>query len=256
MKLALIPPVSLLDYCMNRDCQMMLPECLFYSDYRLSGIWKKSEPQLVMLDNGMFEGHPPSDLELVQIAADYNVDEIIAPDIRGDMPATYARQAEFTQFFGRYWPKEGKKPSIMYVLQGQNMNELMHHARRVLENKAVSLPVIGLPRRLAEDVDPWIRIKLAEWIVRTYGPTQFHLLGFSRIDGCSEIASIRHMLGQYVRSIDTDAPFVYAMQDKQLDDSGLVERPEHYFELKPGDLDMELVKDNVDLLAKLVTGRT
>jgi hypothetical protein len=76
MYLALIPPVSLLDYTDRTDFQLMLPQLVSDDRYAYTyGHHCKDHQQFVTLDNGAAEGIETDPKLLLEMAKFYKVNE-------------------------------------------------------------------------------------------------------------------------------------------------------------------------------------
>src|SRR4051812_20646349 len=129
MKLALIPPIDLLDRTCETQFQLMLPHLIYDERYAYTYRAHCRDPrQYVILDNGEAEGETIPVWKLASIAMDFGVNEIVLPDTIGNMLDTMEKAEAFidmatdgfdlvTRAFLEYRTK------FMFVVQGQNLQE-------------------------------------------------------------------------------------------------------------------------------------
>jgi len=254
MEVALIPPYCMLDAVLpGRKYRMLLPECLKHVAYKRS--YQRLESGFTMLDNGMFEHEAMSNEALIELGLEYNVDELVMPDVRGDMDQTFSRVEEFLNVYCAM-KFEDNEPGLMIAFQVTNVDEIPKFITRAtaLEYEYFNRRGVftyGIPRRLAEGLGQSdMRVIIADWLQVMAPHNPVHLLGFAR-------TSIQHilssneivMLSKRVRSIDTDAPFVWSTRGAHLEyDSLMVERPLNYFQLPSFRFDRGVVMDNIETL--------
>jgi hypothetical protein len=267
LQLALIPPVSMLHHLVSRELQMCLPEGLDNSEmYRQTYKYLGTHPGCyVILDNGMFEsGEYMGDFDLLQYAKEYKVDEIVMPDVRGRSEDTLEAQRHFMRIFHRAYgmTPPSKTPNLMSVIQGHTVREAEEHVLKVADSWACEMVrgrygkvVFGIPRRMSEDTGERSgRIDLVEMIASHYGPMfPIHLLGLSRSNP-RELQYIAREFGEFVRGIDTDAPFVWTAEKKHLDADDTAERQEDYLSMEASHFPGPLVRHNIDTLEKWCRG--
>jgi hypothetical protein len=267
MKLALIPPVSMLHHTVTRELQMCLPAGLDSSEmYRKHYKYLGQHPGCyVILDNGMFEsGECLTDFELIDLAKEYKASEIVMPDVRGDSGSTLHAQVHFMRIFHQAYGMRppSKTPNLMSVIQGQTVREAEEHVLKVADSWAVEMVrgrygkvVFGIPRRMSEDTGMRQgRIDLIEMIVSHYGPMfPIHLLGLSRSNP-RELQYIAREFGEFVRGVDTSAPFVWTAANKHLDAGDTVERQDDYLNMDASHFPGPLVRHNIDTLERWCRG--
>jgi hypothetical protein len=233
MQVALIPPINQLAWTRVRPLQMILPSSLKNVHYRnrynpntrLSG-------QFVILDNGMFESGMMSNEDLIELADKWQVDELVMPDVRGNMEATLAAVDRFLNMFEQV--KLDKEPSLMVVVQishREQIAEFIEVAMNLffLVHKLPNNLTFGIPRRLAEELGNTIRVEIASAIVQRTNNVPVHLLGYARTGDLPTIFNEVALLSNTARSIDTDAPFVWAYNESRMElDPTPFERPLGY----------------------------
>ena len=230
MKLALIPPVSWLETASSTGYQLVLPMLMaenpeyarFYRGLRLNRL------QYMILDNGAAEEEQVPDQELAAIALKEKVNEVAMPDVLADMYATVERSKRFARQYGV--PLAAKGIKLGYVAQGRSITECIEG---ILASQKFSVRpmTIYLPRLLlAATGIPNIRIDLAQWIAASYPELDIHFFGMDAYY-MSELKRANHVLGDYLRGVDTSAPFNFAFHDYPIDGDREARRPDDYFDL-------------------------
>lgn len=238
MKLALIPPIELLEYTGETFCQLMLPQLLENEVYKYVYLKHcEDSSQYVILDNGANEGEDYGIDDLVRLADIYQVDEIVLPDVIRDPSATRAKA--MTVFKVHPFPQRFK---YMYVLQGTNWDEFVIEAIWALAQPEVD--VIGIPRHMiATCKNPAARYRLADQLFKWAPDRPVHLLG-----GAPSVPFEIKVFNwpTNVRSHDTSSPFNFAYYGYVLD-GGHVEckRPDKYFTQPASEFDIRITDRNV-----------
>lgn len=246
MKLALIPPISLLDYTHRTNYQLMLPQLIEDDAYTLTYREHCKDPDtFVILDNGAAEGLVPDVAKLWEIACDFGVDEIVIPDDLGNLANTIERANDFIERVDTRW----KRIKTMFVLQGNNLDEFIAAGEYAAANSRIH--TIGIPRHAVETCkNRSARIIIANTIQRIRGYSKpIHFLGASpawSTEG-ARLGNNGYVNQSYVRGMDTSAPFNYACARRRLGDD-IVRRPPNYFELASDQFDSEILQHNVNLM--------
>jgi len=229
MKLALIPPKGLYNYCDSGYMGMALAHLVLGSHYAPeNGYIESFEPmhekkRHIILDNGAAEGNMCTPDELFRAAELVHATEIVLPDELGD-PAKTLVMAE--EFFDK-WKTEGYQ--YMVVLHAKSFVSGMAMVDLYADLPGVT--TIGLPRSLL-NIDKSLRINLARTIVDKYKERfKVHLLG-TNVTWAKEI----YFAAKYtpeIRSVDTSMPFNYAIAARHLsnDSNEQILRPAKYFDL-------------------------
>jgi len=234
MKLAVIPPYCFSTMMCLQDYQLLLPQCFHSEEYTRVAYAFSRDPKFndtyVMLDNGAAEGEAWHPQALIVIGREFEVDEIVVPDILADYHGTldmlewFQNETSETDRRGFGW---------MGVLQGTNMSQLLSCAEAYAETDFISS--FGIPRHLLETVgDKHIRLFLANELFKRYGDDyDMHFLGMN--PSWYMEPKVLAAGAPYARGIDTSLPFVSAYHDVDIEEPGapLVSRPEHYFEANP-----------------------
>ncbi len=258
MRLALIPPVCMLHHTVKQELQMLIPVGLDYETYRRHYKYLGNSSSFhVILDNGMFEGNILDDQNLLELAAEYKVSEIVMPDVKDDPVETIERQDAFLCHFDRWYQRQPIRApfiKLMAVVQGTDLGSRMDYIKFVGESDRTNI-TLGFPRRMTEDYEENDRLITMQWVVQEYHD-QFplHMLGLSRSNPI-ELRSVARELGPFVRGVDTSAPFVWAAEGGHLDcQDDIVERQAGYMLLEPAQLPGSLVRHNIGILERWCRG--
>lgn len=244
MKLALIPPVSLLEYTAETSCQLMLPQLVNNEQYAYTYRQHCEDPdQFVILDNGLAEDAQVNSADLINIAVDFSVDEVVIPDTMYDATRTQEQATDFAQRLRKIWPDEGWPFKLQFVAQGHNRSSVERSMRWAENTRWID--TIALPRHLLETCnDIAIRHKLC----LQPGSKPIHLLGGAPVFP-NEMQHEFDPRGR-VRSHDTSSAFYFAYEKQPLNRPVPVgiKRPENYFDLPAEDFQESYVDLNVSLL--------
>jgi hypothetical protein len=235
----------------SRPLQMVLPERLKNAHYRnrYHPEWRPTD-QFVILDNGMFEKDMMSNENLIELADRWKPNELVMPDVRGNATATLLAIDKFLNMYEQV--ELSCNPSLMAVVQVREFDVINDFIKRVAEiyyvvhNMQAPL-TFGIPRRLAETLGSHIRVTIAAAIRDILPQVNVHLLGYARNGIAPSKFNEVSLLSSLVRSIDTDAPFVWAHYGSELrTDPTAYERPANYENLI--ETDRRLIKANVKIL--------
>jgi len=235
MEVALISPYSMLHTTLHRKYHMLLPSCLQNPMYReYVNTLTESRDKYVIFDNGMFEDGMMTNDRIIDMAHSWRVDEIVMPDVRGNAEETLKAVDRFLNMFELITLP--KAPSLMCVVQIQSEREFEEFLYRAADIERIHFGqtgvfTFGIPRRLAEDINPLTRVQIAQWISMVLPSNPIHLLGYARHGRHPrEFNEVQETAG-IVRSMDTDAPFVWASNEAFMDTSGRYERPPGYMDI-------------------------
>jgi hypothetical protein len=226
MKVALIPPRGLESYALHSrfHLALALPELLQNKAYVSVYERAANGGDFIIVDNGEAEGNRCTPEELLAAARVLRATEIVLPDVIGEGPETYKRAKKFVDKYG----EEVQGYKLMGVAQGANVSKFMACIDLLATIPGVT--TIGIPRHsISRCQNMATRIDLANWVRDTYKKRfEIHLLGVAptylpEIRWAAKYAS-------HVRSIDSSAPFNYAMNKKHLSGMETVARPDKYFE--------------------------
>lgn len=239
MKLALIPPIDMLEIAADFEYQLMLPHLIDNDRYAYAyNQFGRDATMYVILDNGAAEGITLDSNRLMEIAFQYSVDEIVLPDMMGDGPATRVVAQEFIDEYRSSW-----YDSFMYVVQGNSVDNALSEALWAAQHRDID--VIGLPRLLTEGHGPFARHDIATTLYDSGVRKPVHLLGASpkypmELSGSN--------WPKTVRSTDTSSPFNFAHRNKYLDVAADISRPTDYFNLPWDAFNQYALNRNIDLL--------
>lgn len=225
MKLALIPPYSQMNTIYRTNYQLVLPEHLNNKLYQEAYITARRGGDYLIMDNGAAEGELLSPGQLRSKALGLMVNEIVVPDVLGNMMETLQLVKEFFQLGVDHRFK------YMGVIQGQTLDECCACVEAYYEEHG-NITVLGIPRHLIDTCkDKTVRAQLALYIRQNCPGYQVHLLGTnpSYIKELRDHATEFHAAG--VRGVDTSAPFNYAWGAKSMLKGERCDRPEYYFDI-------------------------
>lgn len=213
MLFAPIVPISLLEEIRSSPYHMVLaPLCRFKEYFQ----FYRSIKAFKILDNGVAEGVNTSIEDLLLLADEMQADEVIAPDVYGDMHKTRQKLVGFMPFAENY--------NVMAVLQCNTWNEF-----DVIFHEALDLGVstLALPRVMCDSLGPSARVAAAE-LIRRFSDIPIHALGCTK-----HMREARDLARQgIVRGIDSSAPVVNGLANLGIRDT-YVERPVDFFFAEP-----------------------
>lgn len=228
VEVALIPPVSLLDYTENQKFQLMLPDMLQDKQYEYVYRTYCVDPaKHVIMDNGAAEGTPISDEALFDLALEYLPNELVLPDRLGAMDATLEHSLAFMSQYGPALESLGIIPG--YVAQGLDIEQAFNGVKAFFaDSRATTCGVVYIPRLHVTPIDLAERLTLAQKLNSWFdGMVDIHFLGASKYWP----REIGYIDGGIVRSIDTSLPFNYAHAPASIHSRAQIDRPEGYFAL-------------------------
>jgi len=225
MKLALIPPYTQMNSIFRTNYQLVLPEHLTDKRYQEAYIAARRNGDYLILDNGAAEGDLLSPGELRSKAIGLMVNEIVVPDVLGNMMETLQLAKEFFQL------GVDKRFKYMGVIQGQTLDECCACVEAYYSEHP-NIRVLGIPRHLIDTTkNKAVRSELAQYIYSNYPGYQMHLLGTNP----GYIKELRDHAQDFhramVRGVDTSAPFNYAWGAKSMLKGERCDRPEYYFDI-------------------------
>jgi hypothetical protein len=252
MQMAYIPPIAHLKDVITRDFQLMLPQFVEDPEYKKHFLKARRLGKHIILDNGANEKKPCPPEELSTIAANFFVSEVVMPDVMGDFQATYDSAKVF---LGEYKKSFRKEVAFGFVLHGRNYHDVCMNYNELRKNLFIfnQIGVIYLPRLLVSEQSPFTRIEAADYIFgqpkidkRPHKP--IHFLGASPYWPREAYQAFALADGprKRIRSMDTSAPYVYALRNMFIDE-GFTRRDEAtYFDttLDPGQHEMAVSNMN------------
>jgi len=264
MKVALIPPASLLNLTAVQPLHMVIPEGLkvrtyaeFYRDhYRILNANLNST---VMLDNGAYEeasGKSMHNDHLVWLVYDLKADILVLPDAMRDQNETIRLVESFMHYWDIYHALMIPRPvQFMGVVQGTSLSEMKDCVARYVgieERFEISI-MLGLSKWTTAEIEPEARIKMAYWI-NDHCAHPIHFLGMSRI-WPKEILYAAQAVPDLITSVDATAPFTYTMAGLKLGVDESPGRPKNYFGADVDHVDAGLLNANLQTLRNWANGQ-
>ena len=251
--LALIPPISVAGhYLKERNCFLLLPHLLWDDDYHFYAKKARRPDTLIILDNGAFEGVDISNERLIKLAIDYEVNEVVVPDVMADAARTLERLQTFYDVVVPLLENVPTPKRYMVVVQGTSLGECADFITTLSTSTCAQyVTTLGLPRHLLDTTqDKFIRLKLAKHIRHWYDKRYtMHFLGVNPVWP----AEVGYLHQYQVRSVDTSMPFVFAYHKRRVGtDTPRLERPRRYFDLRENQLDEEKLAYNVFRMSRWV----
>lgn len=260
--LALIPPFQRqFESIRQGGLYLFLPQHfhdLAYREYVKKAVETAS---WTILDNGAFEGDEIGATDLVDMALNMNINEIVIPDALGDSEETYDKLVNSAETLDTdVWAQK----RFMTVVQGESFGECCKLIDDIVflksEYALIGLKAFGIPKHLGKTTkgSEWaqdsIRLRLASYIRHKYDRRfQVHFLGANP----RSIHELGYLKSFEVRSVDTSMPYVYAFQGLDLSDAYVnefidLERQEGYFDSEPDSEQDNLIEGNISYLQRLV----
>jgi hypothetical protein len=240
MQVALISPISNLSFSNTSKVHLVLAHLLLKRQY--SQFYQSlPEGNFKILDNGTAEGALVPDRALIDHAIAIGANEIVVPDVMMNCTETIERARHFARY---------AHPQFRYmgVLQGTTIQEWLKcwNAFDALDY----IDVIAFPRNMSHEYKQQ-RFNLlsslsdSQWF-EEHRPVQVHCLGHVP-SWPREVVALAEL--PVVRSIDTSAPAVYALNSLPIDErtSDTIERPSNFFDHLPMTaLEEKLYAYNID----------
>jgi len=186
-----IPPANFLFLLENWNTHMIIaPHVLHNETYRE---FYKTHPNLyTMLDNGLWEGEVLSNANLLKMANDLHVNEIVAPD-----DITAIKTIRKTKSFLRYLDKKDQR--FKFKIHGAIHGETFAQQNNCFETfMECDIDVVDLPKMLGPD-------QREEWIydINERAPDiDIHCLGYYPCE-----LDLLESNDGFIRSFDTSVPF-------------------------------------------------
>jgi hypothetical protein len=230
---------------------MLVPEMLKFP--RLRKQYEALRGCYTLLDNGMFEKEPYGPEELMDIGMRYHCNEIIVNDTYRDSEKTLEQLEGFLQIFEQT-DYDFNLQVVMQVQSPDEISKFIYQTGKLMYQSGIGHYTFGLPRRMNEDMGVGTRELAVREIRAQCSPSiaSIHLLGLSRAKDPQGPLNEVKRLAQWVRSIDTDAPFVWADAGDQLwmEESRMNERVKNYFGREVSNFPIWLVDKNIEALDK------
>ena len=205
MQVALIAPKNLLELTRLGDMHFIVPQNADEQFFRKETMYK-------MLDNGTYEtGHPIALANLLTLAGDLKVDEIVLPDVMLDKLETVSLVAHATTV------RKPKGLKYAAVPQGKNPKEFIDCYKQFA--KFPEIDVLCFPIWLQKLYNA--RFKVVNYLLKRklLAHKKHHLIG---LDSIGELYSYPKGV---IRSLDTSLPFSAGMERKALSDFDTFQGP-------------------------------
>jgi hypothetical protein len=249
MKLALIPPTSLLQTAKGSDYHLLLPHLFADSTYVDFYRRERANGAYLILDNGVAEGLDYTMEELNQLGQQMMVNEIVLPDVLGNAAETVAKaQGASAWVRGAF--------NYMGVIQGKNPQQLLACAKAFADLPYIT--TVGIPRHILTSLNAGPEDHYRAQAVRVIRNQfedrfQIHLLGTNPKYIAElmfyDVAFDRHD----VRGVDTSAPYNYTFANEPIRPGVEINRPADYFNLAATSLPDPLLTHNLNRVRKWVT---
>lgn len=246
MKFAPIVPISCLPLIKDFNYHLALAHvaiesteyCKFYSSLK--------SPAYVILDNGAFElGEPLSADRLLEMAEYVGADEVVLPDVLGDVNATLKKTVEAYSILQAHSPNL----QLMGVLQGKNVEEfdecLLAYSDLYIDVIGISSYILLTQSEQSSELRTWIRESLA------VANKSIHILGMGvSVERMREIVTTT---GLRIRGVDSSAPAKAALADSLFRAAhDWSNSPKLDFKAEPNPAQVELLKLNLRAARKAV----
>jgi hypothetical protein len=253
MKLANIPPVSMISSAQYTDYQLVLPQIVNqYPKYEDGYRHLTVRGDFIILDNGAAElGSPLPWTKILSAARHVGANELVLPDVYRD-PIGTKQAVQAWEDYDNSVTKLGTEPKYKYmaVVAGHNYQDIMKLVSWYYNKSYIT--TLGIPRHFVETVDARARIKIAYMINELY-PDRFemHMLGTNPM-WMAELKEFKVL--DFVRGVDTSAAFVYAYSGHRVDCGKCFTRPSFYFDLPEKVIDWTLVLENIKIMEEWING--
>jgi hypothetical protein len=198
MKVALISPVPE-HRARNTQYHLLLPHLLERGAYTT---FYKDRKGFKILDNGEAEGYKTTHEDLIRLAQEHKVDEIVCPDVMGNAEETMTAVESFlSDPVAWSWSK-----NFAAVVHGQNPKEV-DECMEYYANEDL-IHTIMLPRILGRTMGRNARLQAAKALRSNGCEKPIHCLG--AFDWVEEVCSLGWQ--GIVRGIDTSLPYCLAMK--------------------------------------------
>jgi len=222
MKIAHIAPINALKEISSKgDIEFCLaPYAMRDDKYKKYFMKAKKKGRYVIMDNGVAEGDLIPTAILVDLAIEMKVDELIIPDVIGNLKETRKLRSEFIK---KYWKilKENNI-KLMSVIQGNSINEYTDDLHKLLNDYKID--VIGIPFRMhyadfktfdtreGNHMVNRASFIMMKWSLLKNSKKEIHLLGCNLP---SEIY-LNHFVS-FIRSMDSKLMARYGLNEKIFD---------------------------------------
>lgn len=255
VKLALIPPVSYLDTCMQTRTQLMLPHMMANKEYAAKyRLFLNQSSQYVIMDNGAAEGEYMSPRKMIRLVEEYRPNEFAMTDYLADSKKTVKAAIDFLSAGSGFFRKSDIKVGL--VAQGRSATEARWTVDTVLRSPNGHLvKVIYIPRLLVAHGGKRTRLEVAQDLAEAYPEMELHLFGAA--PSWPGEAYDAGKLGEAIRSMDTSMPYNYGFYGRRIESlvrRKAVARPQDYFDLPREAFDRDTTMHNIETMKRWVRG--
>ena len=254
MKIAFIPPFSHLNTTFRTNYQLMLPQLTYREDY--SEVYKyhcDNPNQFVILDNGAAEGIDWEWKSLLEIAYEFDVDEIVLPDTLRDKDNTIQKAEQFKHHVEETPDAELNDFKWMFVAQGTTVDEFVESGIWAAGQDWIT--TIGIPRHALTSVEDPSRMShrshISNRLTAAGSDKEIHFLGANK-DYPNEVETLANRgstIQAYVRGMDTSMPFNYAFRGIECHQAG-IGRPDNYFDRGLWEFNQDILEKNLQKFEK------
>lgn len=251
MKLALIPPRSQLVHqplvSARTGYHLLLPQHAEDEVYRMHYNRQRACGDFLILDNGVAEGVEISNDDLLLIAFQFMVNEVVVPDVLYEWEATVQKARDFATLAQEAF----NKFNFVGVVQGRNYGELVQCMNALASMKYIT--TIAIPRHVETTVGFGTRARLVSFASAAHN-LPIHLLG-TNPHTMQELEAYGDLYRRCnVRGIDTASPYYYAMQGQLINNfDAHCLRPPTYYEA--GIRLKQVLTNNISIMKDWVYGR-
>ena len=217
-----------IEYCLAPLCKI-----LQYKNYFIEQI--KNNRYVIMDDSIAENGGTLTTDEIINLAIEMNISELVIPDVIGDFEKTNVKRKELLD---KYYVKlKYQNIKLMGVVQGNTFQEYFDMFKE-LENDG-RIDTIGIPFRIKfyntdvkyKDFYHAIQRLSFLYIIKDISIKPIHCLG------CNNVYEILQLNKTNIRSMDSKILSCYGVNNLLLQETD---------ETKPRDKNLDILKDNLD----------
>lgn len=241
-KISHIVSTDLLGLIDDRDFYMCLANIASKDDKYCEFYRKQIEKgAFVLLDNGAAESDQMTLDIMWDVIQKINPSEVILNDCLMDGPETVRRSTEALEFY----KQKGYKGQFMFVPQGHDLKEWAE-CYEMMDKTDIS--TIGVSKFVTSGWhDKYARLHCCSYINERM---PIHLLGCHI--NINEVADISHLYNN-IRSNDTAIAYIYAFDDKLIDEGNRPNRAINFMKSELNEKQVELLKKNIEIFDKKVS---
>lgn len=249
MKLGLIPPRRYEEYALYSDFHLALgiPECTLYNAYTQTYKDAAARGDFVIVDNGAAEGAELDMQYVMRWARDIKANEIVLPDHINNRERTITAIERFFEGWGTDPQAWVERPfRYMAVIHATSVRTAYNMAT-MLADRYPQIKTLGIPRSICATIGRrQARIDVANDLAsKLTNRFQLHFLG-ANPNWIMELYYAAKY-APHVRSMDTSAPFNYAIAGEDVFSKKVITRPTGYFRAVRT-IDAGLIKSNIETM--------